>query len=98
MVGELPELRNWLDYDGNQTPSYTNDDYKNCGYKKLRDIEYRNRFIKGYNPDNKWNVDWENYETPMKFATRNWGDGDFLVAPSPNLANHTKTQMTFYKI
>jgi len=95
---ELPELWNWWDFDGNQTPDCTNSDYKNCGYKKLRDPEYRKRFIKSYNPENKWNVDWESYETPMQFATRNWGGGDFLVAPSPNLIDNTRTKKSFNSV
>ncbi len=92
---ELPELWNWWDQDGNQTLGCTNNDYKNCGFKKLQDPEYRKRFIAGYNPDNKWNVDWQNWTSPQKFAIRNWGGGDILVAPSPNLAIHRNAKLTF---
>lgn len=95
---ELPELWNWWDFDGNQTPGCTNDNYKNCGFKKLQNPEYRKRFIKGYNPENKWNVDWSDWQTPMKFAVRNWGNGDFLVAPSANIANHQRTPLSFSKL
>jgi len=95
---ELPELWNWWDYDGNQTPGCANDDYKNCRYKKLQDPSYRKRFIDGYNQENKWNVDWEDYKTPMKFAIRNWGNGDIFVAPSPNLADHKRTKITFHSV
>lgn len=95
---ELPELWNWWDYDGNQIPGCTNTDFKNCPFKKLRDPEYRIRFIKGYNPDNKWNVDWQDWSTPMKFAIRNWGSGDIYVAPSPNLAVHTNVSPSFVTV
>src|SRR3989339_810582 len=95
---ELPELWNWWDYDGNQITGCTNADYEKCPFKKLRDPEYRNRFIKGYNPDNKWNVDWQDWSTPMKFAIRNWGSGDIYVAPSPNLANQTNVSSSFVSI
>lgn len=92
---ELPELWNWWDYDGNQIPGCTNADYEKCPFKKLRDPEYRSRFIKGYSPDNKWNVDWQDWTTPMKFAIRNWGSGDIYVAPSPNLAGHANVSLSF---
>lgn len=93
---ELPELWNWWDPDGNQTPGCTNDDYGKCAFAKLRNPVYRKRFIKGYNLDNKWNVDWSDWNTPMKFGTRNWGSGDILVAPSPNIVgNKKKVKATF---
>ena len=82
---EQPELWNYWDNDGNQTPGCTNDDYSSCGFKKLRNLSYRKRFIAGYKPDNKYNVDWKDWENPMGFSTRNWGGGDVLVAPSPNI-------------
>lgn len=82
---EQPELWNYWDKDGNQTPDCKNDDYSSCGFKKLRDPSYRKRFIAGYKPDNKYNVDWKDWENPMGFSTRNWGGGDVLVAPSPNI-------------
>lgn len=95
---ELPELWNWWDKDGNQTPGCTNDDYEKCGFKKLQNPQYRKRFIAGYNPDNKWNVDWQDWTTPEKFAVRNWGGGDILVAPSPNLAHHTNVSLSFRSV
>lgn len=82
---EQPELWNYWDNDGNQTPGCKNDNYSSCGFKKLRDLSYRKRFVGGYNPDNKFNVDWKDWENPMGFSTRNWGGGDVLVAPSPNI-------------
>ncbi|MBI4973101.1 hypothetical protein HZC27_00610 [Candidatus Roizmanbacteria bacterium] len=82
---EQPELWNYWDKDGNQTPGCKNENYSSCGFKKLRDPSYRKRFIEGYNPDNKYNVDWKDWESPMGFSTRNWGGGDVLVAPSPNI-------------
>ncbi len=82
---EQPELWNYWDKDGNQIPGCMNDNYSSCGFKKLRDPSYRKRFIDGYNPDNKFNVDWKDWENPMGFSTRNWGGGDVLVAPSPNI-------------
>jgi len=87
---EQPELWNYWDNDGNQTPGCTNADYANCPFAKLRDPAYRKRFIAGYNPDNKWNVDWKDWQTPMSFNTRNWGGGDVLVAPSPNIGTRLK--------
>ena len=82
---EQPELWNYWDKDGDQTPGCENDDFSSCGFKKLRDPSYRKRFIAGYSPDNKYNVDWKDWENPMGFSTRNWGGGDVLVAPSPNI-------------
>ena len=95
---QLPELWNWWDYDGNQTPGCTNSDHKECPFEKLRNPEYRNKFIKGYNPDNKWNVDWQDWTTPMKFAIRNWGSGDIYVAPSPNLMDQSSVSPSFVKM
>lgn len=82
---EQPELWNYWDKDGNQTPGCENDNFSSCGFKKLGDPSYRKRFIAGYNPDNKYNVDWKDWENPMGFSIRNWGGGDVLVAPSPNI-------------
>ncbi len=92
---EMPELWNWWDKDGNQTPGCTNDNYSSCPFKKLQDPSYRKRFIAGYDPDNKWNVDWSDWITPEKFAIRNWGSGDIFVAPSPNLANEHNNVKSF---
>ena len=82
---EQPELWNYWDRDGNQTPGCKNDNYSSCGFKKLRNPEYRSRFIAGYNPDNRYNVDWKDWKNPMGFSVRNWGGGDIFVAPSPNI-------------
>ena len=92
---ELPELWNWWDNDGDQTPGCKNNDFKNCPFKKLQDPAYRKRFIAGYNSNNKWNVDWSEWITPEKFAIRNWGGGDIYVAPSPNLAQNNKSTLSF---
>lgn len=107
---ELPELWNYWDYDGNQTPGCKNNEFSKvdgkkddkeiyrCKFEKLRDPLFRQRFIKGYNPENKWNVDWQDWETPMKISTRNWGGGDVLVAPPPNIVNHTNSPISFNKL
>lgn len=95
---ELPELWNWWDFDGNQTPGCTNGNYAGCGFEKLRNPEYRKRFIAGYNPENKWNVDWQDWKTPMKFNVRNWGSGDIFVAPPPNIIDHGRNLSVFAKL
>ncbi|MDO8497521.1 MAG: hypothetical protein Q7S61_03175 [bacterium] len=107
---ELPEIWNYWDYDGNQTPGCKNNEFSEvddkkddkviyrCKFEKLRDPLFRQRFIKGYNPENKWNVDWEDWETPMKISTRNWGGGDILVAPPPNIVNHNNSSISFNKL
>jgi len=43
----------------------------------------------GYNPENKNNVEWTNWNnsSATKKAWRNWGGGDFEVRPHPNLAS-----------
>lgn len=92
---ELPELWNYWDSDGNQTPGCTNANYKKCPFVKLRDPEYRKRFIAGYNPGNKWNVDSRDWDTPMKFVTRNWGGGNIWVAPPANIVSSPHVKNTF---
>lgn len=94
---EVPELWNWWDPDGNQTPGCENDSYttESCRMPELKDPEFRKKFIKGYNPENKWNVEWSDWETPMKLNWRNWGSGGFQLAPPPNLVDHDRLSMTY---
>lgn len=107
---ELPELWNHWDYDGNQTPGCANDEYEliigyedseplyGCNFPKLRDPAFRERFIAGYNPDNKWNVEWQDWSTPMQLNWRNWGAGGFRLAPPPNLVAHTRSKLTYRQV
>jgi hypothetical protein len=107
---QLPEYWNHWDPDGNQTEGCKNNEYDKidgyngqepiyrCKFPKLRDPEYRKRFIAGYNPENKWNVDWEDWETPMKLNWRNWGGGDMAVAPPNNLIEHGRTLHSFQQL
>jgi len=75
---QLPELYNWWDSDGTQTdPAFFN--------RQKNPAEFKQRFIRGYNPENKWNVEWQDWKTPMKLNYRNWGGGGFRLAPPPNL-------------
>ncbi len=75
---QLPELYNWWDSDGTKTdPAFFS--------RQKNPTEFKVRFIAGYNPDNKWNVEWQDYQTPMKLNFRNWGGGGFRLAPPPNL-------------
>lgn len=104
---EVPELWNHWDYDGNQTPGCENDRYDkivgytgtdpiySCKMPKLRDPAFRKRFIAGYNPENKWNVEWQDWTTPMRLNWRNWGGGGFQLAPPPNLVAHQHTTHTY---
>lgn len=87
---QLPELYNWWDNDGTHTPQ--------AFFARQKTPDFKERFIKGYNPDNKWNVEWQNYQTPMQVNNRNWGGGGFYVAPPPNLVNHTKTKLTYRSV
>ena len=84
---ELPELYNWWDPDGTHTPQ--------SFFARQKTKDFRERFIKGYNPENKWNVDWQNFTTPMQLNVRNWGGGGFRLAPPPNLLRHTRTKLTY---
>jgi hypothetical protein len=88
---ELPEFYNWWDPDGTKTPA---------AFFQRQDNpqDFKRRFIAGYNPDNKWNVDWVNFETPMKLNRRNWGGGEFVLAPPPNLAVHTRAGLTYRQV
>ncbi|MBP9814313.1 hypothetical protein KBC80_03925 [Candidatus Woesebacteria bacterium] len=84
---ELPELYNWWDPDGTHTPQ--------TFFARQKTKDFRERFIKGYNPENRWNVDWQNFTTPMQLNVRNWGGGGFRLAPPPNLLRHTRTKLTY---
>ncbi len=77
---ELPELYNWWDPDGSNTPT--------SFFQRQRTKDFKDRFIKGYDPENIWNVEWLDYETPMSLNWRDWGGGGFRLAPPPNLVNH----------
>lgn len=95
---QLPELWNYWDPDGTRTPGCTNSNYSNCPFPELKDPEFRKRFIAGYNPDNKYNVEWINWEDPMPLNTRDWGGGPFQHAPIPNLVDHQQTERSFVDI
>jgi hypothetical protein len=104
---QVPELWNHWDFDGDQTPGCGNDEYDlidgyagsepiyRCKFPLLRDEAYRKRFIDAYDPDNKWNVDWQDYQTPMRLNWRNWGGGGFQLAPPPNLAPHSRNLLSY---
>lgn len=77
---QLPELYNWWDSDGTHTDSAFFARQKNP-------TEFKQRFIDGYHPDNKWNVEWQDAQTPMQLNYRNWGGGGFRLAPPPNLSS-----------
>ena len=78
---EMPELYNWWDPDGTHTPAIF--------FNRQRTKDFKQRFIAGYNPNNQWNVEWQNFTTPMKLNYRNWGGGGFRLAPPPNLVSPT---------
>ncbi len=84
---ELPELYNWWDPDGTHTPQ--------SFFDRQKTKDFKERFIKGYNPENKWNVEWQNYETPMNLNFRDWGGGGFRLAPPPNLVDHKRTKLSY---
>ncbi|MEP7166704.1 MAG: hypothetical protein ABI758_01845 [Candidatus Woesebacteria bacterium] len=88
---ELPELYNWWDSDGTHTdPKF---------FARQKDpADFKRRFIAGYNPDNKWNVAWQDAQTPMKLNFRNWGGGGFVLAPPPNLTDNTKAPLSYRKL
>ncbi len=88
---QLPELYNWWDPDGTHT------DPKFFQRQKNPD-EFKQRFIHGYNPENKWNVEWQDWRTPMMLNYRNWGGGGFRLAPPPDLFNQQRTQLTYRKV
>lgn len=107
---QLPELWNHWDDDGNQTPGCENDSYDqvvgyagedpiySCKMPLLRDPEFRQRFIDGYDPENKWNVEWQDWETPMKLNYRNWGGGGFQLAPPPNILSYSSTKESYVDV
>lgn len=80
---ELPELYNWWDADGTKTdPRFFARQDDPVGFKR--------RFIAGYDPDNRYNVEWQDWQTPMQLNWRNWGGGGFRLAPPPNLVEHQR--------
>lgn len=87
---ELPELYNWWDIDGTHTPPQF--------FTRQRTKDFKERFIKGYNPDNKWNVEWQDYLTPMKYNWRDWGGGGFVMAPPPNLLQHKWSPISYRSV
>ncbi len=87
----LPELYNWWDADGTKT------DPKFFARQKNPE-DFKRRFIAGYNPDNKWNVEWQDWTTPMKLNIRNWGGGGFMIAPPPNLLKNSLRSTTYRDI
>ncbi len=85
---ELPELYNWWDPDGMHTdPKFFS--------RQNNPEDFKRRFIAGYDPDNKWNVEWQDPQTPMKLNYRNWGGGGFRLAPPPNLTANPKVEVTY---
>ena len=87
---ELPELYNWWDPDGTHTPE--------SFFVRQKTKDFRERFIRGYNPENRWNVDWQNFTTPMQLNVRNWGGGGFRLAPPPNILRHTRSPLTYRQV
>ncbi|MBI5150961.1 MAG: hypothetical protein HZA34_00110 [Candidatus Pacebacteria bacterium] len=87
---ELPELYNWWDPDGTHTPIVF--------FTRQRTPDFKDRFIRGYNPENKWNVEWQSPTQPMTLNWRNWGGGGFRLAPPPNLFPHSRTALTYRKV
>lgn len=92
---QMPELWNWFDPDGNAIQGCTNTDYAECPFPELRDPVYRARYIAGYNPENRYNVEWQDVSTPMMPNWRNWGGGAFMHAPIPNLMHHSGAETSF---
>lgn len=84
---ELPELYNWWDPDGTHTPAVF--------FARQKSKDFKERFIRGYNPDNKWNVEWQDFQTPMQLNWRNWGGGGFRLAPPPNILQHAHAGLTY---
>src|SRR3989344_2161723 len=88
---ELPELYNWWDPDGSNTdPKFFS--------RQDNPEDFKRRFIAGYNPDNKWNVEWQDAQTPMKLNYRNWGGGGFRLAPPPNLVGNPKVEKSYRSV
>lgn len=78
---ELPELYNWWDPDGTKTD-------QRFFARQDNPVEFKKRFIAGYDPLNKANVEWQDWRTPMGLNWRNWGGGGFRLAPPPNIVDH----------
>ncbi|HAX01680.1 MAG TPA: hypothetical protein DCX59_03255 [Candidatus Pacebacteria bacterium] len=76
---EQPELYNWWDNDGTKTPA-------SFFARQDNPEEFKQRFIAGYDPNNRKNVDWKSWSEPMTWNYRNWGSGEFILAPPPNIA------------
>lgn len=88
---ELPELYNWWDPDGSQTdPAFF--------ARQDNPEDFKRRFVAGYDPANRWNVEWQSPKTPMKLSYRNWGGGGFRLAPPPNLLPHTRSIRSYRQI
>lgn len=87
---ELPELYNWWDVDGTHTPAVF--------FNRQKTADFKERFIRGYNPDNKWNVEWQSYTQPMNLNWRNWGSGGFRLAPPPNLEVQYRAPLTYRQV
>lgn len=97
---EVPELWNHWDPDGTQTPGCGPDEFEipgRCRFEELRDPEFRERFIAGYDPENIWNVEWQDWVTPMQLNWRNWGGGGIQLAPPPNLMPHNRAQLSYHQ-
>lgn len=75
---ELPELYNWWDSDGTKTD-------QRFFTRQENPADFKQRFIKGYDPNNKYNVEWQDWQSPMELNWRNWGGGGFRLAPPPNI-------------
>jgi hypothetical protein len=89
---ELPELYNWWDPDGTHTA-------ESFFERQDNPEDFKRRFIAGYNPENKWNVEWQSWSQPMELNWRNWGGGGFRLAPPPNLvAHHHPTTRTYRQV
>ncbi len=84
---ELPELYNWWDPDGTHTPQ--------AFFSRQKTKDFRQRFVSGYDPDNRWNVEWSDYRTPMQLNWRNWGGGGFRLAPPPDILKHRRAKRTY---
>jgi hypothetical protein len=80
---ELPELYNWWDPDGTHTD-------ERFFARQDNPVDFKKRFIAGYDPQNKANVEWQDWQTPMQLNWRNWGGGGFRLAPPPNLVEHSE--------
>jgi hypothetical protein len=89
---QLPELYNWWDADGTHTPDVF--------FKRLsaKTPDFKERFIKGYDPQNIWNVEWQDFSTPMNLNWRNWGGGGFRLAPPPNIDKNHQSKLSYREV